>query len=70
MKDPIESTRPRSEKIQRVLMVWGALILFVLGFLLLLTPGRRDGAHSMGTSDNEMHRSGTTTCYDCAGFQT
>lgn len=68
MKDVVQETRSRSERIQKVLMVWGALVLFALGFLLLLAPRRAEGAWSSRTGDNEMRRIGTKTCYGCAGF--
>jgi hypothetical protein len=67
MKDVVQETRSRSERIRQVLMVWGAIVLFALGFLLLLAP-RKAGACSSRTGDNEMHRIGTRTCYGCAGF--
>ena len=60
--------RIRSDEVRRVLMVWGALILFALGFLLLLAPRKAAGAQRIETSNNEMHRSGTNTCYGCAGL--
>jgi hypothetical protein len=68
MKDVAEDVRSRSERIQRVLMVWGALILFALGVLLLLAPKRAEGACSRVKGDNELHRIGTKTCYECAGL--
>jgi hypothetical protein len=68
MKDAVQETRSRSERIQKVLMVWGAVVLFALGFLLLLTPRRAEGACSSRTGDNEMHRIGTKTCFDCTGI--
>lgn len=68
MKDVVQETRSRSERIQHMLMVWGALVLFALGFLLLLAPRRAEGACSSRTGDNEMHRIGTKTCFDCTGI--
>ena len=68
MKDVVEDARSRGERIQRVLMVWGAVILFALGLLLLLLPRRAEGACSLVKGDNELHRTGTKTCYGCAGF--
>lgn len=68
MKDAVQETRSRSERIGQVLMVWGAVVLFVLGFLLLFAPRKAEGACSSRTGDNEMHRIGTKTCYGCAGF--
>jgi hypothetical protein len=68
MKDVVLSSRSRGERVQKMLMIWGAVILFALGFLLLLAPRRVDGASSCATSDNEMRRIGTKTCYGCAGL--
>ena len=62
MTDLEQSARSRSERIQRTLMVWGALILFAVGFLLLLAPRKAAGAQLTGTGDNEMHQSGIRKC--------
>jgi hypothetical protein len=45
-----------SERIQRALMVWGALVLFALGFYLLFAPKRGGDAESMKVGDNGVQR--------------
>jgi hypothetical protein len=65
MRDVVQNFRSRGERVQSALMIWGAIILFALGVLLLLAPSRADCARSCATSDNEMRRIGTKTCYGC-----
>lgn len=62
MNDVAGPVSQKRERVQRVLMLWGALILFALGLLLLIMPGREQGP----TSDNEVHRSGTAACDEYA----
>jgi hypothetical protein len=38
MRDLAERAPSRGERVQRALMIWAALILFVLGLLLLMAP--------------------------------
>jgi hypothetical protein len=42
----------RGERIQRILMVSGAVILFVLGLLLLVEPSRAGDADQSNVMDN------------------
>jgi hypothetical protein len=63
MRDSGQSSFTRSERIQRALMAWGALILFVMGIFLLIAPRRCPDAESMKVGDNGVQRFGDRDCY-------
>ena len=53
-----ERVSQKRERVQRVLMIWGAVVLFALGLLLLLAPARgREDGHQSRAGDNWMHGS-------------